>query len=201
MTFNLNKNQEPTGSTQKKGFDLTKNDRQAEVPKPNRWPYVLIGLAAVGGLTWYTIGREPANDSIANTVKTTSPAETVKTALPVSTVTPESGDIAPDAPILAASFLAGSSQPDEVAQETMNALKRDTTKKIYVFGYASSEGSIAVNQTISQARADAYQAILVKNGIAAQRIIAQGKGIDNPIASNDTETGRAKNRRVEVLFQ
>ncbi len=78
--------------------------------------------------------------------------------------------------------------------------KAGTTLKISVFGYASSEGDIAFNQSISQARADAYKKWLIRKGIDESLVTAIGKGIENPIASNDTEAGRRKNRRVEVSF-
>jgi len=104
----------------------------------------------------------------------------------------------------AASFSAGSSNPGNL-DGGLPALIRKKLKTngglvIHVLGYASSEGSPEVNQRISQARADAYKRLLVQKGIAEANINAQGKGIENPVASNDTEAGRRKNRRVEVLF-
>ena len=74
----------------------------------------------------------------------------------------------------------------------------NSSARLEVFGYASSEGSVAVNQSISQARADAFKNYLIAKSVKADRIKAIGNGIANPIASNDTESGRRKNRRVEV---
>jgi len=79
-------------------------------------------------------------------------------------------------------------------------LKTNKQVIIHVLGYASSEGRQQINQQISQARADAYKRLLVQKGIPENNINAQGKGIDNPIASNDTDAGRRKNRRVEVYW-
>lgn len=72
---------------------------------------------------------------------------------------------------------------------------------INVDGYASSDGPLLVNQAISQARANAFKQFLVSKNIEVTRIIATGKGIENPIATNDSNEGRKKNRRVEVTFK
>lgn len=80
-------------------------------------------------------------------------------------------------------------------------LEKNPGSIINVNGYASSEGTLDVNQTISQARADAFKRYLVSKGIPNNSINATGKGIDNPISSNDTEEGRIKNRRVEISLQ
>jgi OOP family OmpA-OmpF porin len=53
---------------------------------------------------------------------------------------------------------------------------------------------------LSQARADSVRAFLVKQGIAAGRLSSIGYGPDRPADSNDTEAGRAKNRRVEFMI-
>ena len=80
-------------------------------------------------------------------------------------------------------------------------LEKDPAAVITVNGYASSEGELAFNQQISRSRADAFKSYLVSKGIPAVRINAMGKGIDSPVSSNDTEEGRVKNRRVEILFR
>lgn len=85
--------------------------------------------------------------------------------------------------------------------EVISFLEKNPTAVITVNGYASSEGEPAFNQRISQLRADAFKSYLVSKGVDASRINANGKGIDNPVSSNDTENGRIKNRRVEILFQ
>jgi outer membrane protein OmpA-like peptidoglycan-associated protein len=106
---------------------------------------------------------------------------------------------------VAASFTAGSSDPrsttGSVPAMIRKKLKLSPNLTINVLGYASSEGSLEINQQISQARADAYKKLLIQKGIAATNINAQGKGIEKPVASNETEAGRKKNRRVEVSWQ
>lgn len=66
-----------------------------------------------------------------------------------------------------------------------------------VEGYASSEGQLQHNMKLSQRRADAVVDYLVGKGVARDRLTAVGRGISNPVASNATEAGRVKNRRVE----
>jgi outer membrane protein OmpA-like peptidoglycan-associated protein len=105
---------------------------------------------------------------------------------------------------VAASFTSGSSRPGNTGS-SIPALIREKLKSspnltINVLGYASSEGSPEINRQISQARADAYKKLLILKGIAETHINALGKGVENPIASNETEAGRKKNRRVEVSW-
>lgn len=78
-------------------------------------------------------------------------------------------------------------------------LKSDKSASINIEGHTSSEGSTAYNQTLSQNRANAVVADLVKRGISNKRIGALGVGEARPIAGNNDENGRAMNRRVEVV--
>ena len=65
-------------------------------------------------------------------------------------------------------------------------------------GHTDSVGSDAYNQRLSVRRANAVKAYLVSQGVAADRIVVEGKGESKPVATNKTAAGRAKNRRVEV---
>jgi len=76
-------------------------------------------------------------------------------------------------------------------------LKNNPTVRVQVNGYTDNVGTPARNLALSQRRAQAVVDYLVANGIAAARLQAKGFGQDNPIASNDTEQGRAQNRRIE----
>jgi OOP family OmpA-OmpF porin len=75
--------------------------------------------------------------------------------------------------------------------------KHPEIKKTQVEGYASAEGDDFYNKQLSDRRAKAVMKYLVKHGVDESRLVAKGFGEDNPIASNDTEEGREKNRRVE----
>jgi OmpA-OmpF porin, OOP family len=70
-------------------------------------------------------------------------------------------------------------------------------KKVQVQGHTDSKGGDAFNLALSKRRAQAVVSWLVKNGIDKQRLEAQGLGETTPLDSNDTEEGRAANRRVE----
>jgi OmpA-OmpF porin, OOP family len=65
-------------------------------------------------------------------------------------------------------------------------------------GHTDNKGSIEKNTTLSAERAAFVRAYLAKNGVNAEQIVTAGKGPSVPRETNDTEEGRAKNRRVEV---
>ncbi len=73
--------------------------------------------------------------------------------------------------------------------------------KFSVEGHTDSTGNATSNQTLSEQRSQAIVAKLVELGVARDRLTAVGKGQNNPIADNNTEEGRAKNRRVEFVKQ
>jgi outer membrane protein OmpA-like peptidoglycan-associated protein len=68
-----------------------------------------------------------------------------------------------------------------------------------VLGFTDSVGEADYNQQLSQARVDAIRQYLVVGGLAPERVTAIGMGEADPVASNDTEEGRAQNRRVEFV--
>lgn len=69
-----------------------------------------------------------------------------------------------------------------------------------VNGYTDNTGSEQTNDKLSQQRADAVRNVLVQQGVPADSITAQGLGESNPVAPNDTATGRSLNRRVEIVI-
>jgi len=82
--------------------------------------------------------------------------------------------------------------------EVYNALAEMPTLEIEISGHTDNVGNAEANVKLSQERADAVKNYLVKKGIAASRITTKGYGGSQPISQNNTEAGRAKNRRTEV---
>lgn len=85
---------------------------------------------------------------------------------------------------------------DKLAQVLIN--NPDTNINIY--GHTDSKGADDYNMKLSERRANAVKAYLSSKGIASSRLFALGEGESMPVASNDTEEGRAKNRRVEFAI-
>ncbi|MDH5305387.1 MAG: OmpA family protein, partial [Gammaproteobacteria bacterium] len=69
--------------------------------------------------------------------------------------------------------------------------------RIAVIGHSDATGSADGNLQISRARAAAVAAALQLRGVARDRLIVEGRGATQPIASNDTVAGRERNRRIE----
>lgn len=86
--------------------------------------------------------------------------------------------------------------------EVAKLLKADAGLKLFVVGHTDSAGTVEANIKLSQDRAEAVLQSLVRDhGIAAARLRAFGCGPFAPVASNDGEAGRSRNRRVELVKQ
>ncbi len=85
-------------------------------------------------------------------------------------------------------------------EEIAKLLRQEPGLKLRVVGHTDMTGSLDANLRLSQARGEAVVQVLVsQHGIAASRLRGHGVGPLAPVASNDTEEGRAKNRRVELV--
>ena len=82
--------------------------------------------------------------------------------------------------------------------DLVSKIKGINLEVIIAVGHTDSVGSAAYNQKLSVRRAESVKAYLVSKGIERNRIYTEGKGKTQPIASNKTAEGRAKNRRVEI---
>ncbi|MCB1391364.1 MAG: OmpA family protein [Rhodobacteraceae bacterium] len=72
---------------------------------------------------------------------------------------------------------------------------------VFVTGHTDSTGSDQYNQALSLRRADAVASVLISAGVPAGRVQARGMGESQPVASNDTASGRAQNRRVVLTIR
>ena len=101
-------------------------------------------------------------------------------------------------------FESGQTELREEAMESLvevvDLLQSEPEKKIRIEGHTDSTGNAEANLRISQQRADSVLTALVSLGVSAGRITSAGMGQDFPIASNETEEGRAQNRRVDVIL-
>lgn len=85
-----------------------------------------------------------------------------------------------------------------VLDEAALILKENPSVRVSVEGHTDAIGTNAYNQALSLRRANAVKAYLVKHGVGADRLQVSGFGESMPVASNDTNDGRAQNRRVEL---
>ena len=85
-----------------------------------------------------------------------------------------------------------------VLNSVATVLKEYEKTIVEVQGYTDSVGSWEYNLNLSEQRAKQVSSYLAQNGVLQQRLIATGQGKANPIASNESESGRAQNRRVEI---
>jgi OmpA-OmpF porin, OOP family len=93
-------------------------------------------------------------------------------------------------------------ESEQAIGEIAKLLKSDAGLKVHVVGHTDNVGGLDANMKLSRDRADAVVQALIRNhGIVASRLNAYGDGPYAPVASNDTEEGRAKNRRVELVKQ
>jgi len=96
-------------------------------------------------------------------------------------------------------FNSSTPPPNAVPDSIVNILKR--AQRITIAGYTDDTGSESYNVQLSKARANAIQQFLQSRGIDARRMTTNGYGKSQPIAPNETEEGRALNRRVEIKWE
>lgn len=102
-------------------------------------------------------------------------------------------------------FVTGSDLLQKRAAKLLDAvadtLKNYPAVKVEIGGHTDSRNKTGQNQSLSERRAKSVQTYLIIKGIAADRLSTKGFASSKPIASNDTDAGRAKNRRVEFKIQ
>ena len=89
-------------------------------------------------------------------------------------------------------------EPSKALDDVITILKKYPKLTFVVEGHTDNVGSESYNMTLSKARAQSVKTYFVSKGIPETRITSIGYGKDKPVATNETEDGRAKNRRVEI---
>ncbi len=93
-------------------------------------------------------------------------------------------------------------ESNQAMGEIDKLLKNEAGLKLYIVGHTDNTGTLEANMGLSQQRAEAVVQALIRNhGISAARLKAFGSGPYSPVSTNDTEEGKAKNRRVEIVKQ
>ena len=87
----------------------------------------------------------------------------------------------------------------DLSQFAVN-LKNNPGTNVQIYGFTDNTGSYAVNERLSNQRADAVMTYLVNSGVTPTRLSAKGIPMADYVASNDTPAGRAQNRRVEIYI-
>jgi OmpA-OmpF porin, OOP family len=95
------------------------------------------------------------------------------------------------------SIIRDESKP--IIEQIVQMMKSNQDLKIGVEGHTDNVGTPASNKTLSEARAKSVVSAIVAQGISSERLNPVGYGQDKPIGDNNTEEGRAKNRRVELV--
>jgi outer membrane protein OmpA-like peptidoglycan-associated protein len=190
---------------------------EAYTEKKRSWmPLLLIGLGLLALLVMFMRGRSPR--TTVGDVTSKAKGSLANLSLPggVNLSVPDGslnynlarflGDSSAAAPrnfvFDNLNFETGSTQLTQPSTKTVNdlaqVLKAYPNAQVELVGHTDNSGSPEANQQLSQARADTVRAMLVSDGVAGDRIATQGYGQDRPMASNDTDEGRAQNRRIEL---
>lgn len=150
------------------------------------------GLGALGGYVWSTQMERKKQEMQRATVGTgvtvaQTPDNQLKLEIP-SDISFDTGraDIKPNLRPILDQFATGlSNQPNT---------------EVRIVGHTDSTGNDAINDPLSQRRADAARTYLAERGVDPRRIVTSGRGSHEPVADNNTEAGRARNRRVEIFL-
>jgi outer membrane protein OmpA-like peptidoglycan-associated protein len=163
---------------------------------------VLPALMGVMSLTMYSCKTKKIAAQPAPVQQAPAPAPAAPTPAPVPQ--PE-----PAAPVAKANFDFSNvlfefdsavlkTESFQILDQAVVELKKEPTAKVTLNGHSSIEGTPAHNMSLSIDRANSVKSFLVNAGISAANISVKGFGVTQPVSSNDTEEGKAQNRRVEI---
>ena len=84
--------------------------------------------------------------------------------------------------------------------DDVETLKQHETAKVVIIGHTDAVGTEQYNEELSQRRAESVMEYFIQQGISPSRMAAEGRGDTQPVATNETEQGRAENRRTELYL-
>jgi OmpA-OmpF porin, OOP family len=189
------------------------------------WPLVLAGLAALALIFLFTRGRAPEVAQAPVTPPVTqAPAASIRepasVALPdgrklninrggfldqLNTFLGDTGGTAPPKRFVFddLNFETGTTSLTGQSRATVDSLaaimKAYPAAQVALEGFTDATGDAAANRKLSLDRAQTIKGLLTQAGIGAERITVAGYGPERPVASNDTDDGRARNRRTELV--
>lgn len=150
--------------------------------------------AAVGGTAGALIGKKM--DKQKKELEQTLPDATVETVN-----NGEALKVTFDSGIL---FATNSSTLSDASKSALRnfaaSLKQNPDTDIRIIGYTDNTGNVDYNQTLSEKRAKSVYDYLMMQGVSSDRMSYEGRGVHDPVADNSTASGRALNRRVEILI-
>lgn len=215
----------PNNAQKKLEGDLTEIDYI--IPKTASHAQLIRNLATALRNAGYSIDRDPSDSSVGNIVahmgktwisvvfndsgnrmweyilvQTQLTQDVVATAAALSSGLSSNGHAVVNGILFDTRKAVVKPESDAALKEVVKLLQQDAKLKLYVVGHTDNVGPLAANMELSRARAAAVVQVLVAQyGVAAARLQAYGDGPYAPVTSNDTEDGRALNRRVELVKQ
>lgn len=163
------------------------------------------------GYVTFLISRSPVAVYVQMTEYAPTTPEQVAITAPASADDDPPDQVAEDVPASVKLVLEGlefepgsatiTGDPEDAIERLAAILTEDTSLKVLLVGHSDMSGTLKGNIAVSKARANAVlQALVKEHGIDPARLSAHGVGFLSPRASNATEAGRQKNRRVEAVF-
>lgn len=152
----------------------------------NRRPYCFSGTAV--SLDTHPVTDSTTITSPVDTVQLTVEEQILFTPLDVYFVSGQSG-------------ILHTAAVDTFLVTAKRYLAKYPEKQLLITGHTDGDGAEEKNQVLSEARAEKVKSLLVTEGIKANQMSTDGKGEKEPIASNDTNEGKAKNRRATIRLK
>jgi outer membrane protein OmpA-like peptidoglycan-associated protein len=164
-----------------------------------REPYLTLRRRAGGAETWVVVQAQQSTHELHIVEVQAMQQEVTADASALRAEIDKSGRVA----VYGINFDTGKAtlRPDaeKVLGEILKLLTQDASLRLRIEGYTDAVGKPADNLQLSRARAAAVRQWLVGRGVNEGRLTSEGYGQTSPIADNGTESGRAKNRRVELV--